>query len=37
MSAKSWATGLLAAALATAALAEDEAGSGRRAAPPSQP
>jgi hypothetical protein len=37
MSARSWTTGLLAAALATAALTEDEAGSGRRAAPPSKP
>ena len=37
MRAGSWALGLLAAALATTAFAEDEAGSGRRAAPPTQP
>ena len=37
MKARSWATGLLAAALATAALADDEAGSGRRAAPATKP
>jgi len=34
---RSWALGSLAAALATAACAEDEAGAGRRAAPPEKP
>ena len=37
MRTRSWAPGLIAGILATAASADDEAGSGRRAAPPAKP